>query len=533
MSDRMSPFRSLMLSWLLFIGMATFIAVVTPLGEGIDEIAHWDYVQYVAQRNGVPLGQTQNVSSETTTFLENHPVAWVLHQMNPALPSFEQYWQQELQRDARDRTLRELRFSGEYLESDHGAIAAYERHQPPLYYFLAAALFSAFSKSNDFLDTFMALRLFTVLIASLAVPATFLLAKSLLEDNAAAIAVTRVVVLFPGLYPGVVRVSNDALSLVLVTVVLFFLTRYLKAPGRISLLALSAFLLVGLWTKAFFFPIAAGVLLSLLWYRRFRGAACVLAFSVAGLPWYLNTYVVTGSLSGLPETVAAKASAMTSAQAITSIDWGNVARVAVRSHIWAGNWSLLGFRTWMYTVIALTMAAGIAGLLLRPLRIPRVLPAIIVTYLVFLAGMAYYATQVFQATGLSVAQGWYLTALIPIECLLFVAGVRTSLGRFWWIAVSMAQLLFLCLIVYSEVFVAMPYYSGLTGHAVSGHLSTYHPNFSDFGLMAARLLRFHVWVPLSLLWPLLLAVISAGFYSIGTTGRDHYRARKASSTFRQ
>src|SRR5262245_46057212 len=126
MADRFPLYRSLTFSWLLFIGLGSFIAFVTPLGEGIDEIAHWDYVHHVAKRNGVPLGRSQSVSRETTTFLENHPVAWVLHQMNASLPSYEQYWQQTEQRAERDRILRELRFSGEYVESDHVAIGAYE-----------------------------------------------------------------------------------------------------------------------------------------------------------------------------------------------------------------------------------------------------------------------------------------------------------------------------------------------------------------------------------------------------------------------
>ena len=519
------PFRSLIFSWLLFLCVGTFIAFVTPLGEGIDETVHWDYVQYVAQRKAVPLGQSRNVSRETATFLENHPVPWVLHGMNPDFPAYEQYWQQTQQSEDRDRVLRELRFSGERVESGKTVITQYESHQPPLYYLLAAPIFAFFSMSFSFVDTFMAVRLFTVLIASLVVPGSFLLARGVLEDEAAAIAVTRLVVLFPGLYPGVVRVSNDALSAVLATFILSFVVRYLKKPRTSSLLAMSTLLVAGLWTKAFFLPIAAGILVSLLWHHRFRAAACVFAFCLAGLPWYVHTFVVTGSLSGLPETVEAKTSAITSAQAMSSIDWNNVVRVAVRSHIWAGNWSLLGVRSWMYTTIALTILAGIFGVLLRPRLMPGGVGALILIYTVFVAGMGYYATQVFQASGLSVAQGWYLTPLIAVECVLFVAGARGLLGKSSWIAFSFAQLFFLALVIYSQVFVAMPYYSGITAHAASGHLATYHPSLSDFALMPSRLLRLHPWFPVAWLWPLLIAVVVTGLYSIVAPARGHYRAR--------
>jgi hypothetical protein len=73
-------------------------------------------------------------------------------------------------------------------------------------------------------------------------------------------------------------------------------------------------------------------------------------------------------------------------------------------------------------------------------------------YISFAAGLAYYATQVFQAVGLSVAQGWYLTLLIPVEFLLIVAGRAALWGKSWWVPVYFLQLIFVLFMVYSEVF---------------------------------------------------------------------------------
>lgn len=532
MGDRSRPYLSVIFSWLFFATVGAFIAFITPLGEGIDEMLHWDYVQFVAERKAMPLGHAEGVSRETATFLENHPVAWVLHGMNPQLPAFEEYWQQTESRDARDRVVRDLRFSGEYVNASVTAIKQYESHQAPLYYVLAASAFSFISRTASYLDTFLWLRLITVAIASFMIPGTFLLAKAVLEDSSAAAVVTRLLVLFPGLYPGVVRVSNDALAAVLATFTLLFLISFLKSDSRSSLYIMGILLVAGLWTKAFFLPVAAGILLSLVCYRRFRAAGLIALLCIAGLPWYVYTYSITGSLSGLPETVVAATSVSSSAETLRRVDWENVVRVAVRSHIWAGNWSLLGVRSWMYGVIAFTALAGLVGLLLRPLRTPRNTTALVLVYISFAAGLAYYATQVFQAVGLSVAQGWYLTLLIPVEFLLIVAGSQALWGKSWWVPVYFLQLIFVLFMVYSEVFVAMPYYSGLTAHATSGHLTTYHPALQDFMLMTTRLLRFQPSIPTYL--PLLLLMVAAlgALFSMGSAARGHYRARSA-STFRR
>src|SRR5262249_21450693 len=93
-------------------------------------------------------------------------------------------------------------------------------------------------------------------------------------------------------------------------------------------------------------------------------------------------------------------------------------------------------------------------------------------------------------TGSSVIQGWYLTMFVPVEALLCVAGASAWFGKRWnWMASGLA-VLFFALLLYSLLFVAMPYYAGMTAHTSSWHLETYHPAFTDFSLMTERLMRF-------------------------------------------
>jgi len=78
----------------------------------------------------------------------------------------------------------------------------------------------------------------------------------------------------------------------------------------------------------------------------------------------------------------------------------------------------------------------------------------------------------------------------------------------------MLALFLLALLIYSAAFVAMPYHAGLTSHAPSGHLQTYHPSLGDFPLMSSRLLRFYPYVPPAFAWLLFALVGVFGFYSI-------------------
>ena len=509
-------FRHVIPLWLSFLAFGIFISFATPLGEGFDEPLHFDYVQRIAQLREVPMGNSRNVSREITDFLETNPVSWGFHERHPFLLTYERYWEQADQLEIRDRRVRALRFEGAYAEGLSVAARQYESHQPPLYYLLVAPAFAVISKEFSFVDTFMALRLLNVFLASALVPGAFFLARAVLSEGHAALNVARLVVLFPGLYPGLIRVSNDALSAVIVTWMLFFLVSFLKKPEPRLLYALSVLLLAGLWTKAFFIPIAAGLLAVMLSYRRFRASAVILAACAIGLPWYLRTFLITGSLSGLPETVDTGSSVVSSARALSGMDWSNAFNVAVSTHIWTGNWSFLGVRSWMYRVIAWGAFAGALGLLRKPAQIPVTLPSLAVVYAAFAAGLAYYATQVFQASGLSVAQGWYLTSFIPLEAVFFVAGVRSLFAKRWQTPLLLMQTFLLALLVYSELFVAMPYYAGVTAHGVDGHLATYHPQPADFALISERLWRLHPWVPVFAPWLLIGSVVAYNLYSIGS-----------------
>jgi hypothetical protein len=321
------------------------------------------------------------------------------------------------------------------------------------------------------------------------------------------------------MYPDIARISNDALVVPLVTWALYYLVLTLRDGTPVHVGGLLLFTLAGLWTKSFFVPVVIGILVTLCFTRRPRVAGLLLLVSLLGIPWYLFNYYAMGSFTGLPETVSAKTTALGSVRILGSLDWKNLLNTLTSSHVWIGNWSFIQVRGWMYRVIVWGMAFAMFGVI-RSRALLRAVAPLVVPYGAFLAGIVYYGTQVFQDNGISTASGWYLACFVPLEMILFVSGTKGWLAQRWKIPAALCQLFFLVLFVYASAFVAMPYYSGHTYHAPSGHLITYQANLAEVLSMPARLVRLHPWLPQSTPWLFLAVTLTFGFYSVISTLKE-------------
>src|SRR4029079_5783938 len=176
-----------------------FVSLILPLGEGFDEPWHFGYVQYVAQTGRLPGGPSMRLSAEVESFLLLHPIGWRLKDVFPTLRTQEEYWHQP-DRAGIDASIRSLRFSGTYRDGQSEFTRQYESHQAPLYYILSAPLFWLCSRFLSFVDTFLILRLWSVLMASTVIPLAYALAKRLSASDALANAVPMIIAMFPGLY---------------------------------------------------------------------------------------------------------------------------------------------------------------------------------------------------------------------------------------------------------------------------------------------------------------------------------------------
>ncbi|HET9217920.1 MAG TPA: hypothetical protein VFR18_13130 [Terriglobia bacterium] len=500
-----------LLCWVFFLLAAMLTALVVPVGEGFDEPWHMGYVQYVATTGALPPSPHLRLSREMQEFLEIGPVGTVLDRLYPKLQSHDSYWMADPEtRNQKDTRARNLRFSAAYVEADSG-FEQYESHQPPLYYLLCAPVFKLWT-ATSLPSAFLLVRIWSVLIASTLIPLTFLLSREVSQSVSIANAATLLTAMFPGIYPDLVRVSNDALAVPLATAACLMLARYVRTRSTRDAGGLGLILLTGLATKAFFIPIFGCVLLNMLMLRAPLVAGSFLALTLPGWIFYIRNATITGSFTGLPETVQAQTSVVSSFTVVLQIDWIGVIRLAAATHIWTGFWSLLPLRSWMHQTVFCVFLLASAGFVLHLLKSKHATARVLsVLYITYLLALMYYATQTFQSTTQAIIQGWYITPFVAFEACVFTLGVAQLLkGGYRTAAVSIAAFALLALLIYGTLFVAAPYYTGFTSHAPSGHLRPYSPAVADIPIISARAVRLFPLLPTLSIPVVSLAVLSLG-----------------------
>jgi hypothetical protein len=496
-------------SWILFLLAGTLTALVVPVGEGFDETWHFEYVHYWSATKSLPPGPQLRLSQEVQSLLQTSPSGTVLHDTFPGLQTYDDFWRQPVaSRESQDLATTQLRFSSSYVEAPEG-FPMYESHQPGLYYWLCAPVFWL-SSGLSVPACFMLVRLWSILIASTLIPLAFYFTLELSRSEEISYAAVLLTALFPGLYPDVARVSNDALAVPLATALCLALVRYVGKRSTSNAVWLGALMTLGLATKAIFIPLS--IVSVILCLPRPKHAIGMLIGSCPSYFFYVRNARITGSWTGLPETVEAGTSVLSSLTAASHVDWLEVIRRTATTHIWTGFWSLLQYRSWMYEVVFYAFLIGLVGFALCLFdRTKPQLRVIALLYGVHWAALMYYGTQTLQRTGMPIIQGWYLTPLIAVESAMFCVGIaRLVTLKRAGVCYLIAAIALLVLQLYGIGFIAAPYYSGLTDHAPSGHLRAYHPQWGDAGTISTRLTRWYAAIPSQLPIILFLAILTLG-----------------------
>jgi 4-amino-4-deoxy-L-arabinose transferase-like glycosyltransferase len=374
----------------IYFVLGILFAVNTPAWQAPDEPAHYNYVRYLAEKGSFPV-----------LHMGDYPHAYLEEIKSRHFPP--------------DLSIAPIR---------------YEFHQPPLYYALAAPLYSVTGGDP------LALRLFSVLLGSGIVLLAYAIARRVFPTQSALPLGTAAFVAFlPQHLATVSQIGNDVLAELLFAAVLFVLVRWLTQSARSSeneskdarhLLG-SAFglgLLLGLilitkTTAYVALPLTAGVLI---WrWRQERasmrrilseGLAVALPAALIALPWYARDVAVYGwpDFLGLARHDQIVSGQLRAADFVAQQGWHAYSLRAVRD-TFRSFWVL---DTRVYFALLLLSGVALGGLILRAVsgRRRQFSPAIIllgISTLLTLLVYAWYNTQFLQH------QGRYLfTALIPI-----------------------------------------------------------------------------------------------------------------------
>jgi 4-amino-4-deoxy-L-arabinose transferase-like glycosyltransferase len=417
-----------------------------PLWEGWDEYAHFAWLQHWNDHGTLPrIGD--RISREIDESMRLAPLPLELRWIGPPYLTHADWWALPAEeREDRRKKLASLPPSLAHLPAqtmDRAPFTFYEAQQPPLYYWIAATVMRP-AAQWPIRERVLLIRLFDVLLVSLAIPFTFLAARLMFGASAqdhGAIFAAALLAVAPGFAINAARVANDSLAIALAALFLWLVARE-KTKWPLAGIVLGGAILA----KASLLALAP--VLIVLWVRRRwkdAGLALALAFLLGGW-WYVRNALlgepVTGWLESVPAGVLA-ASAL-------KLSWIGAAQIIAKSFTWFGGWSFLTLRSWMYTVLEAFACAGMLGSLARRKLNLRAPNAFVIWFAVAMAGgaAAYNAVQ-----GTPGIPGWYLWPACGALAILITAG----LGRF--------SIAFAAMLAAADLFGGaarmMPYYAGL------------------------------------------------------------------------
>jgi hypothetical protein len=476
--------------WCCFLARAWFYCAAVPLWEGYDEYSHFALIQYVFTHHGnFPLGAIPpGISRAVSASRKLTPGAWVIHDARNGILSYEDYFDlPTAERNSRRARLENIPLEWSRQEAGPDE-PIYEAQQAPLYYWIMAPFYGML-QGWSIPSTIFILRLLTAFMASATVPLAFLVGRRVLRDDGMALGAAVIVVSFPQLLILIGHVGNEELTACVAGLFILSALRMLESdPSTWAGLWLGASLGAALLTKAYVLALlpTAAVVVWLAWRRDVvshvqavgQGAAALCTSMAIGGWWYVHNILTTGSLTGQFEDVHGMANRQVSLlSAIGRIHWTSVLDFMATSQIWLGGWSFLGVRSWMYRIVELIAVLAIAGVCAQTVRKRPGLPRpgglwlLALPYLTMVAGLCFYATQVFRTRGSAATPGYYLYALVVPTAVLLVAGLaRLMLVKLRLLPVPFAALVLIAVEQFGACCVMFPYYAGLIRHLPNGAL---------------------------------------------------------------
>ena len=453
--------------WGLFLVRGAFYCSMMPLWEGWDEYAHFAILQHWMESTTLPQPENR-ISREIDESMRLAPLAYELRWIGAPYLTHGQWWAlPAAERADRERRLAALPAAWAREPAAH-PFDSYEAQQPPLYYWIVSLPLRAMAWW-PLSSRVLFVRLFSLLIASLAIPLTWLAARSIVGETGALFCAA-LLAMAPGFAIDTSRVANDCLAIALTALLMWLLT---DASGKRGWIAIGMVLGAALLTKAYLLALLPAV--AVMRFRQRYELAGILAVAVTISGWWYYGNLAAGlGLTGWLD----RADARQLLSAVPRINWFASVNIVAKSMIWFGGWSFLTLKSWMYVAVEIIAAIGVV-LALRSrnaaLKAPFALSAC------YLAAVFYGVLVYFAVHRIPNLPGWYLWPIGGAFAVIVAAGLqRASIVLIFLLA---------ALDLYGVMALLTPYYAGLVER-----------NRADGAQFLAAIDRLHVPIPLAVLW---------------------------------
>jgi len=418
LSDRTRSRQILLIILLAYIALGFSYAKMTPLWQVPDEPAHFNYVEYVAEENGLPVLRTGD-----------YPQAYL-------------------------KEIKAKHFPAEMSISP----IRYESHQPPLYYLTASVLYRVLS-TLPLLMQVLGLRLLSVFFGVAILLMAYLTVREIFPNDSYLVLGTTAFVAFVPMHIAMTAgINNDALAELILACILWQLVRLLKTDfdsKRSIVLGLTIGL--GLLTKTTTYVSAPLTIIAVLsrayrdkgscsqvsWKRIVVRSALILGPALlVALPWILRNVAVYGPTDPLGwqrhgEVVAGQLTTATYLSQVGLLQYLRAFVYTTFQSFWAQfGWMGILVDQRLYLTLALLCIYVTLGLALLVIRLRQ--DAHRFTHfqeqaLILLASSTFLTlcTYLWYNTKFVQHQGRYLfPSMIPIG-LFFALGLRELLTDHW------------------------------------------------------------------------------------------------------
>ncbi len=445
---RMPRSHQLVLALVAAVGLARglFWAATTEVWNPIDETAHFGYVESIATGHGIPEVGKDLVSVEVLGVAKTSPTYFFRYQPYKVATA-----------------------DGNWGGTRH----QYEAVQGPIYYALLVPAYWV-GRPFGFLPAVYAVRTASVVLALLAVPLAWLLARELFPRHPAVWLLTPAfLVMVDGFNANVASVSNDALVITGSLAATIAFARIRTTASRRSAIVAGALVgacVVNKTTSLALVPFLGALFVAVLWQRRAEWrllARWAVAFTIAGAvtvaPWIAFNVATYGGISASDQVSKITGNA----QQKVDLSAHGLRLQAEGSQ--AGFWELqsrspgrAAYADQLDAMLIGALVVGVVGALVRGRRddagnlawLALALPSsfIVMSLIVF---------GIFGGNGIAIGRHYYV-ALVPVV-LAIVAGVVIALGPRFGVA-AVLTLIFVAAVREQHVvdhYVAAAYLRGM------------------------------------------------------------------------
>lgn len=414
---------------LLIVGGA-YITILPPF-EGFDENAHFSRIMEVASSSYNVLTPHSFIDKSVLDYTGPMPYSSgnPPYDQGKTYPIF--FSNTRLVHDFVDQYSNKL-FGHAFNPSD---VPNWQVQHPPLYYLLMSPLFSQLS-GFSFMTQLVMLRLVSFFIAIAGLFFGYLAYRNLLNTRAQSakrlIGFVFYPIILPMFFLEFARIGNDSLCIMIIGLIAYCLSLWLKNKDRFGRLFIIGTLLgAGLLTKAFFIPISLGLVFFLVIQHTDQmatkvGATILLRnlgtlltpVIIIGGSWYLFKILFHGDIGlGGAATELVGGTGLSSGL-VNNFHLFKFLRgllVPLVSFSWAGTWSLVRFPL----IIQLPMfflSTWIFWTFIKTLKTDSLADYESIALLMFILlylGLAVHVLISMALTGLGASGGWYLHILSP------------------------------------------------------------------------------------------------------------------------